>query len=194
MSVSPRQQQEETTTTTAATVWKVIGTKVTEEEFQKTVLPITHDCYHLGLIDHDTVSSFVKFCINFWIAHYTTKLEFETQQQHIDQEREKLAAIVDQKGQAVVYAKMPIEIGVYYRLAKDEEVLLDAFLLRRQQYVLYGSPESMMVCRYIETPVSTDKHEIKAMKYEEAVVRIQKRDRQRRQGEQGHSPDDGRDT
>jgi Protein of unknown function (DUF432) len=178
-----------------ATVWKVIGTKVTEEEFQKTVLPITHDCYHLGLIDHDTVSSFVKFCINFWIAHYTTKkLEFETQQQHIDQEREKLAAIVDQKGQAIAYAKMPIEIGVYYRLANDEEVLLDAFLLRRQQYVLYGSPESRVVCRYIDTPVSTDKHEIKAMKYEEGVVRIQKRDRQRRQGEQGHSPDEGRDT
>lgn len=40
--------------------------------------------------------------------------------------------------------------------------------------------------------MSTDKHEIKAMKYEEAVVRIQKRDRQRRQGEQGHSPDGGR--
>jgi hypothetical protein len=87
---------------------------------------------------------------------------------------------------------MPIWIGVYYRLAKDEEVLLDAFLLRRQQYVLYGSPESRAICRYIETPVSIDKHEIKAMKYEEAVVRIQKRDRQRRQGEQGHSSDEGR--
>lgn len=61
-------------------------------------------------------------------------------QQEIEQE--KLAAIVDQKGQAVVYAKMPIEIGVYYRLAKDEEVLLDAFSLRRQQYVLYDSSES----------------------------------------------------
>ncbi len=55
-------------------------------------------------------------------------------QQEIEQE--KLAAIVDQKGQAVVYAKMSIEIGVYYRLAKDEKVLLDAFSLRRQQYVL----------------------------------------------------------
>jgi hypothetical protein len=53
--------------------------------------------------------------------------------------------------------------------------LLDAFLLRRQQYVLYGSPESRVVCRYIETPVSTDKHKIKAMKYEEAVVRIKMR-------------------
>jgi hypothetical protein len=100
------------------------------------------------------------------------KHQFEMRQQEIEQDEEKLAAIVDQKGQAVVYAKMPIEIGVYYRLAKDEEVLLDAFSLRRQQYVLYDSPESGVVCRYIETPVSTDKHEIKAMKYEEAVVRI----------------------
>jgi hypothetical protein len=53
--------------------------------------------------------------------------------------------------------------------------LLDAFSLRRQQYVLYDSPESGVVCRYIETPVSTDKHEIKAMKYEEVVVRIKMR-------------------
>jgi hypothetical protein len=126
------------------------------------------------------------------MGHYRMKKkqQFDMSQQEIEQE--KLAAIVDQKGQAVVYAKMPIWIGVYYRQAKDEEVLLDAFLLRRQQYVLYDSPESGVVCRYIETPVSTDKHEIKAMKYEEAVVRIQKRDRQRRQGEQGHSPDEGR--
>ena len=103
------------------------------------------------------------------------KHQFEMRQQEIEQDEEKLAAIVDQKGQAVVYAKMPIEIGVYYRLAKDEEVLLDAFSLRRQQYALYDSPESGVVCRYVETPVSTDKHEIKAMKYEEAVVRIKMR-------------------
>jgi Protein of unknown function (DUF432) len=119
------------------------------------------------------------------------KQQFDMAQQDIEEEK-KLAAIVDQKGQAVVYTKVPIEIGVYYRLAKDEEVLLNAFSLRRQQYVLYGSPESGVVCRYIETPMSSDKHEIKAMKYEEAMVRIQKRDRQRRQGEQGHSPDEGR--
>ena len=41
--------------------------------------------------------------------------------------------------------------------------------------MLYDSPESGAVCRYIETPVGTDKHEIKAMKYEEAVVRIKMR-------------------
>jgi hypothetical protein len=131
-----------------------------------------YDCYQLRLINYDTVSAFLRFCVNFWIGHYRMKKQqFEVSQQEIEQEK-KLAAMVDQKGQAVVYAKMPIEIGVYYRQAKDEEVLLDAFSLRRQQYVLYDSPESGVVCRYIETPMSTDKHEIKAMKYEEAVVRI----------------------
>jgi hypothetical protein len=96
------------------------------------------------------------------MGHYRMrkKQQFETSEQDIEQE--KLAAIVDQKGQAVVYAKMPIWIEVY-RQAKDEEVLPDAFSLRRQQYALYDSPESGVVCRYIETPVSTDKHEIKAM-------------------------------
>ena len=129
-----------------------------------------HDCYDLGIIEHDTLTSFPRFCVQFWMGHYRMKKQqFDMSQQEIEQE--KLAAIVDQKGQAVVYAKMPIWIGVY-RQAKDEEVLLDAFSLRRQQYVLYDSPESGVICRYIETPVSTDKHEIKAMKYEEVVVRI----------------------
>jgi hypothetical protein len=133
-----------------------------------------HDCYQLGIIDYDIPCDIVStvFCIQFWIGHYRMKKQqFEMSQQEIEQE---IAAIVDQKGQAVVYAKMPIWIGVY-RQAKDEEVLLDAFSLRRQQYVLYDSPESGVVCRYIETPVSTDKHEIKAMKYEEVVVRIKMR-------------------
>ena len=86
----------------------------------------------------------------------------------------KLPIIVSQRSQTVVYAKMPIEIGIY-RQTKDEEILLDAFSLKRQQYALYGSPESGVLCRYIETPISTDKDEIKATKYEEAVVRIKVR-------------------
>jgi hypothetical protein len=53
------------------------------------------------------------FCVQFWIGHYRMKKQqFEMSQQEIEQEK-KLGAIVDQKGQAVVYAKMPIEIGVY---------------------------------------------------------------------------------
>jgi hypothetical protein len=83
----------------------------------------------------------------------------------------KSPVIVDQRGEAVVYAKMPIEIGVY-RQAKDEEILLDAFSLGRQQYALYGSPESGVVCRYVETEVSTDKDKITIEDYREASVRI----------------------
>jgi hypothetical protein len=139
MSVDPRQPPIEKT--------KIIGFRVTEEELQNTIYPVMHDCYDLGIIDHDTVTSFLRFCVQFWMGHYhMKKQQFEMSQQEIEQEEEKLAAIVDQKGQAVVYAKMPIGIGVYYRQAEDEEVLLDAFSLRRQQYALYDSPESRVVC------------------------------------------------
>jgi hypothetical protein len=79
--------------------------------------------------------------------------------------------VVDQKSQAVVYAKMPIEIGVY-RQSKDEEILIDAFSLRSPQYALYGSPESGVVCRYAETEISTNNDDIKPAKYEEALVRV----------------------
>jgi uncharacterized protein len=83
----------------------------------------------------------------------------------------KSPVIVDQRSQVIVYAKMPIEIGIY-RQSKDEEILVDAFSLTRPQYALYGSPESGVVCRFTETEVSTDKDDIKPAKYEEALVRI----------------------
>ena len=79
--------------------------------------------------------------------------------------------VVDRKSQAVVYAKMPIEIGVY-RQSKKEEILIDAFSRARPQYALYGTPESGVVCRYIETEISTIKDDIKPAKYEEAQVRV----------------------
>jgi hypothetical protein len=79
--------------------------------------------------------------------------------------------VVDQSSQAVVYAKMPIEIGVY-RQAKDEEMLVDAFSRLRQQYALYGSPESGVVCRYMETDISTNTDDIKPARFEEALVRV----------------------
>jgi len=79
--------------------------------------------------------------------------------------------IIDQQSQVVVYAKMPIEIGVY-RQSEDEEMLIDVFSLKHQQYALYGSPDSGVVCRYIETEVSTGKDDIKPVKYEEALVKI----------------------
>lgn len=79
--------------------------------------------------------------------------------------------LVDQRSQAVVYGKMPIEIGVY-RQSKEEEMLIDAFSRTRPQYALYGSPESGIVCRYTETEISTSSDDIRPAKYEEALVRI----------------------
>jgi hypothetical protein len=54
---------------------KVIGFKVTEEELQNTIYPIMHDCYELGIIDHDIPPDVVStvFCVQFWIGHYRMK-------------------------------------------------------------------------------------------------------------------------
>ena len=41
------------------TTKKVIACKITEEEFQKTILPTMYDCYDMGIIDQQTVSAFV---------------------------------------------------------------------------------------------------------------------------------------
>lgn len=79
--------------------------------------------------------------------------------------------VVDQRSKVSLYAKIPIEIGVY-RQSADEELLLDAFSLQRPQYALYGPPETGVVCRYMETEVSTT-DEISVVRYEEALVRIQ---------------------
>jgi hypothetical protein len=83
----------------------------------------------------------------------------------------KTPVLVDPESQAVVYAKMPIEIGVF-RQSKNEEKMIDAFSRTRQQYALYGSPESGVVCRYTESEVSASGDEIKPAKYEEALVRV----------------------
>lgn len=83
----------------------------------------------------------------------------------------KTPVVIDQNSQAVIYAKMPIEIGVF-RQTKDEEIMIDAFSPARQQYALYGAPENGVVCRYIETEISTNGGDIKPAKYEQALVRI----------------------
>jgi hypothetical protein len=91
MSVDPRQQQPLPDKT------KIIGFRVTEEELHNTIYPVMHDCYDLGIVDHDTTTSFLRFCVQFWIAHYRQKKqEFDMSQQEIEQE-EKLAAIIAEK-------------------------------------------------------------------------------------------------
>ena len=85
--------------------------------------------------------------------------------------RFKLPIVVDQRSEVVVYAQMPIEIGVF-RQSEDEELLIDAFSLAAQQYALYGSPENGVVCRYMETEVGDTKEKVELKKYQEALVRI----------------------
>src|ERR671922_2302508 len=94
MSVDPKQQPIDKTT-------KIIGFRVTEEELQNTIYPVMHDCYDLGIIDHDTVTSFLRFCVQFWMGHYRMKKkqqQFDMSQREIEQEeKKKLAAIVAEK-------------------------------------------------------------------------------------------------
>jgi hypothetical protein len=57
---------------------KIIGFRVTEEELQNTIHPVMHDCYYqLDIIDHDTLTSFLRFCIQFWMGHYRMKQQFD---------------------------------------------------------------------------------------------------------------------
>lgn len=83
----------------------------------------------------------------------------------------KSPIVLDQRSEAEVFVKMPIEIGVY-RQTRNEEIMLDAFSLQKQRYALYGTPESGVVCRFIETEASTSKDDINPAKYEEALVGI----------------------
>lgn len=83
----------------------------------------------------------------------------------------KSHVVVDQKSESIVYAKIPIEIGVY-RQSEDEELMLDAFSLVKQQFALYGPPDTGLVCRFKESDIGTDEGSMDVKKYEEALVRI----------------------
>ena len=61
-----------------------------------------HDCYYqLGIIDHDTLTSFLRFCVQFWMGHYRMmkkKQQFDMSQREIEQEeKKKLDAIIAEK-------------------------------------------------------------------------------------------------
>jgi hypothetical protein len=56
-----------------------------------------HDCYQLGIIDHDTLTSFLRFWVQFWMGHYRMKQQqFDMVQEEIEEE-EKLVAIAAKK-------------------------------------------------------------------------------------------------
>ena len=59
-----------------------------------------HGCYDMGIIDHDTLTSFLRFCVQFWMGHYyrQKKPQFDMSHQEIEDEKKKLAAIIAEKG------------------------------------------------------------------------------------------------
>ncbi len=79
--------------------------------------------------------------------------------------------IVDQRSEVVIYAKMPIEIGIF-RQSEDEELIIDSFSPTPQRYALYGSPESGVVCRYADSHPASSREEVALEKYQDALVRI----------------------
>jgi len=49
-----------------------------------------HDCYYqLGIIDHDTLTSFLRFTVQFWMGHYRMKKkqQFDMSQKEIEEEK-----------------------------------------------------------------------------------------------------------
>jgi len=57
-----------------------------------------HDCYYqLGIIDHDTLTSFLRFCIQFWMGHYRMKQQFDMSHKEIEEEKKRLDAIIAEK-------------------------------------------------------------------------------------------------
>jgi pectate lyase len=69
---------------------KIIGFRVTEEELQNIIIPTIQESYQLDVVKHDTISSFVGFCINFWIGHYRLKKQQSGMtQQEIAAEKEQ---------------------------------------------------------------------------------------------------------
>lgn len=83
----------------------------------------------------------------------------------------RFPVIVDQRSEVVVYARMPIEIGVF-RQSEDEEMLIDVYSPTPQKYALYGPPESGVVCRYTDSEAAATKEDVALEKYQDALVRI----------------------
>jgi hypothetical protein len=89
MSADPKQLDKTT---------KIIGFRVSEEQLQNVIYPVMRDCYDMGIIDHDTLTSFLRFCVRFWMGHCRMKKQqFDMSQQEIEEEKKKLAAIIAEK-------------------------------------------------------------------------------------------------
>jgi len=76
--------------------------------------------------------------------------------------------IVDQHQKLDFYTKMPIEIGIFRQSNKKGILLIDCISLCKQQYILYGTPENGLICRYKETDIYAT--ETETSKFEEALI------------------------
>jgi hypothetical protein len=78
--------------------WKMIGCRVSDAELHNQIFPMMHECYKLGIIDHDTIASLVRFCLQFWMGHYRMKKhQFDMVAEDIEVEKKKLAKIIAEK-------------------------------------------------------------------------------------------------
>lgn len=84
--------------------------------------------------------------------------------------RFKSPLVVDRGQSLDFYAKMPVEIGIFKQSNTKGILLIDCFSLCKQQYTLYGTPESGIICSYKETEIFTS--EVETSKFEEALVGI----------------------
>ena len=61
------------------------------------IYPVMHDCYYqLDIIDHDTLTSFLRFCVQFWMGHYRIKKQQSDMVQE-EIEEEELVAIAAER-------------------------------------------------------------------------------------------------
>ncbi|KAA0008279.1 MAG: DUF432 domain-containing protein [Thermoplasmata archaeon] len=67
------------------------------------------------------------------------------------------------------YLKFPIEIGVFLVDKRDVE-RIDIFTMAKQKYILYGSPEQGIICRWWKSNIYNDKPEVN--KTQEGIIRI----------------------
>jgi hypothetical protein len=80
----------------------------------------------------------------------------------------KTEIIVPQNGHVIIYATIPIDIGIF-SYQKHDEMLIDNISLSKIKFTLYGRPEKGIICRYKETEINEERL---IKKYEEALVKI----------------------
>ncbi len=77
--------------------------------------------------------------------------------------------IIEPSVEDTFYLKFPVEIGVFLVDKRDVE-RIDIFTKARQKYILYGSPEQGIICRWWKSRAYSEKPEVN--KIQEGIIRI----------------------